>query len=244
MACARVWLPTTTPEDGVTPKPDFSILLLTYNRGAQAAKRVGELERYVLQAHPATDLVVFDNGSRSGLPVDLAMACQDSKQVLLAHFEENLGFGPGFNWVAQNLAKGRNFVFLSDDVEVYGDFIPRLTQELEATPTAFLCKEVVNWRAGWNVFGDTVFSYPQGYFLACSRQMWEEFGGFDPQFSPAGYEDVDLGYRIQQEGLPLIGLPDLPVRHTALADDRMEKTIALRRLFARKWGLPNIPERP
>jgi GT2 family glycosyltransferase len=226
-----------------SPEPTFSILLLTYNRGNHAARHVEELKTSILDRHANAHLEILDNGSHSGLPLELALACSGDQRITLRHVADNEGFGPGFNRLADE-STGEILVLISDDVSVYGDFIPTLKAALEAWPDAIICKEIVNWRAGWNVFGETTFSYPQGYFLACTRATWRELGGFDERFVPAGYEDVDLGYRMERDGRTLTVLGNLPVVHQCQAADRMEETVRLRALFAAKWGLPNVPERP
>lgn len=226
-----------------SPEPTFSILLLTYGRGDHASRHVEELKTNILDRHSNVHLEILDNGSRSGLPIELALTCSGDKRITLRRVQENMGFGPGFNQLADD-STGEILVFISDDVAIYGDFIPKLRAALDAWPTSVICKEIVNWRAGWNVFGDTTFSYPQGYFLACTRATWREVGGFDERFVPAGYEDVDLGYRLEREGRTLTALGDISVQHQCQAKDRMEETVRLRALFAAKWGLPNVPERP
>jgi GT2 family glycosyltransferase len=226
-----------------SPEPTFSILLLTYNRADHAARHVEELKQSVLDGHANAHLEILDNGSSGGLPLELALACAGDQRITLRHVPKNEGFGPGFNRLADD-ATGDILVFISDDVGVYGDFIPKLRAALDAWPASVICKEIVNWRAGWNVFGETTFSYPQGYFLACTRATWRELGGFDERFVPAGYEDVDLGYRMEREARTITALGDLPVRHQCIADERMEETVRLRAIFAAKWGLPNVPERP
>ncbi|WFN58388.1 glycosyltransferase [Synechococcus sp. CCFWC 502] len=43
--------------------------------------------------------------------------------------------------------------------------------------------------------------YVSGAALAIRRQLWNQLGGFSPEFSPAYYEDTDLAFKVRQAGL-------------------------------------------
>jgi len=52
-----------------------------------------------------------------------------------------------------------------------------------------------------------------GAFFVCSRDKFFELGGFDESFSPAYWEDVDLGLRAEQKGYKTALARDIRVRH-------------------------------
>ena len=54
---------------------------------------------------------------------------------------------------------------------------------------------------------------PPGAFLMFRREVWQELGGFDTQFSPLWFEDVDFCKRAHDLGLKIQYVPDVIVRH-------------------------------
>jgi len=226
-------------------QPQFSIVLLTYNRQDLLESRLADL-RLRFARRPEVQLVVFDNGSTDGTPLILwelrKQAMGDNWVVLAYHEKTNIGFGRGFNKAA-GLATGKLLVLISDDVRIFGDFLGPIGDALEEKD-ALICQQVIDWKAGWNQFGDVVFPYPAGHILALRADTWKLMGGFDQRFAPAGYEDVDLGYRAKIGNLAMVALPKLPVAHESLAEPRYEHTVHMKAVFAEKWNLRNEPERP
>ncbi len=54
---------------------------------------------------------------------------------------------------------------------------------------------------------------PAGAFLFFRRSLWTELGGFDPEFHPLWYEDVDFCKRAQDLGWKTRYLPTVTARH-------------------------------
>jgi GT2 family glycosyltransferase len=173
-------------------------------------------------------------------------------QYRVESIKENLGFGGGWN-EAVSRAKGDKLYLLSDDVEIYGDFItPILKKASGLVPGVIVGQQLVDWRAGWNEFGSNPpIPYLGGYFLAMDQMTFLRLHGFDGDtFHPYDYEDIDLCYRATQEhGWSLLAIPKLPIKHGVAAtidkpNDRFLHTMKMRARFAEKHGLPNVPERP
>src|SRR5271166_2610507 len=55
---------------------------------------------------------------------------------------------------------------------------------------------------------------PAGACLAVSRAMWDELGGFDEQFFPVWFEDVDFCKRLRDRGGRIVYCPDARFRHS------------------------------
>lgn len=231
-------------------EPEISIVILTYNRSDLIDHRLTELGRLPL-ADERAEIVVLDNGSTDGTPLVLLSAKQnfDRRGILMRYErnEQNIGFARGFN-LAVGLADSGEIVLLSNDVAVHGNFIPAVKEALSIRDR-IVAREVVSRPAGWNVFGGEIFPWPNGYFLAMERSVWDQLGGFDGDFYPHDYEDVDLGYRALKGQIDLIELSALPVEHlvaqtVGYTPERYEHTCKMRALFAKKHGLQNYPERP
>jgi GT2 family glycosyltransferase len=54
---------------------------------------------------------------------------------------------------------------------------------------------------------------PPGAFLMFRRQLWQRLGGFDTQFHPLWFEDVDFCKRTRNLGLKIQYVPQVIARH-------------------------------
>lgn len=242
------------PEVRPHERPLNSILFLTYKRADLIDERIREVER-LYSSRSDVELIVFDNGSE-GPQISLCLMAFTEitklnnwqMQFCIHNIKENVGFSAGWNKALQ-FANGEYVFLISDDVQVFGDFIAPVVASLKVAPNAIIGEKYVNWRAGWNEFGSLPpIPYIMGHFLAMKKATWDVLGGFDEQFFPYDYEDLDLSYRAVKEGFPLIQL-SLPVIHHAASTigynpDRYAHTVRMRAKFAEKWGLPNEPKVP
>src|SRR6202162_465001 len=54
---------------------------------------------------------------------------------------------------------------------------------------------------------------PPGAFLMCRRDLWQRLGGFDTQFHPLWFEDVDFCKRASSLGFKIQYVPQVIARH-------------------------------
>jgi len=54
---------------------------------------------------------------------------------------------------------------------------------------------------------------PPGAFLMFRREVWQRLGGFDTQFRPLWFEDVDFSKRARDLGLKILYVPGVTARH-------------------------------
>jgi GT2 family glycosyltransferase len=238
-------------------RPRFSIIYLNYNRIDLAKARVQEARRY-LYAHKDAEIIWVDNGSVDG--DHLALFNEEAEafeNVRSLRISENRGFGYGFN-AAVNHSTGEVIVLISNDVEVKGDFLAAAGDAIyDFCARGFLvCHKAHLGNTGWNTFNGEVFPYAAGHFLAMARGNWDYIGGFDELYYPYDYEDIDLSTAFRR--IPSIQVaPDariksmemLPIVHAGgqtigFTPERYEHTVRMRALFADKWGVLNVPERP
>jgi N-acetylglucosaminyl-diphospho-decaprenol L-rhamnosyltransferase len=55
---------------------------------------------------------------------------------------------------------------------------------------------------------------PAGACLAVTRTMWDKLGGFDEQFFPVWFEDVDFCKRLRDQGGKIVYCPEARFRHS------------------------------
>jgi len=231
----------------------ISIILLGYNRSDLTEARLAELSSQRLD-DGLVEVIAFDNASTDGTPLVMAAAAQhykadpDAPRLITGRATPNRGFGGGFN-LAVGLSTGECIALLSNDVQVYGDIVRPTARQLSTAPDMIIGHSIITRAAGWNCFGNRMIPYLQGYFLAMRRDLWNKLGGFDEDFAPYDYEDLDLSYRAEAMGVALFEDRGLPVHHLGAQTigynpERYEQTVAMRALFARKHELVNEPMRP
>jgi len=216
----------------------ISIIIPVWNKMTQTAECLAHLVPFL---EPEDQLIVVDNGSTDETQMLLEYWQRIiPEQMDIIRNEENRGFG-GANNQGAELARNPILLWMSNDVIVKGKFQASLEMAFQGNRQRVVCGRLVNWPGGWNEFGDLIIPYAEGWFIAVTKQFFEVVGGFDPQFFPCDYEDVDLSYRAAQAGYELVQ-GKLPVQHrcgvtATQLENRLEVTKKHRMLFAKKWGL-------
>ena len=195
------------------------------------------------------EIILVDDAS-TDIEIDGGVAwwqktLQGGHTIRYIKHDVNGGFGKSMNDGCK-MAKGDVVVLLSNDVRVSGDFVAPVVSTLQSNPKAFIGNEFLNRPTGWNEFvvkGKKGFvPYVNGWFIACTKDAWNEIGGFDLYLRQMDYEDVDISATAVSMGYNLVGI-NLPfLRHLGgqtvypLYPNRQEYTIKNRQLFISKWG--------
>jgi GT2 family glycosyltransferase len=232
-------------------QPKFSIILPVYNRYDLTNRFLFDLYKKIPNLSDGEVIVVSD-GSGDETIAGLAWW----KATIFKHHgfqiyysEKNNGFGWANNKGAE-LAQSDILLFISNDVLVREDFVTKsITKLHEEDNRQLLGNEVYIQDVGWNKFGDHIVPYIAGYFFGCTKEIWEELGGFDPIFGKATYEDIDISLKAIVSGIKLtqcqFQLEHLVGQTMVMDDKRMELTKHNQQLFIEKWGdqIPEIMEK-
>ena len=232
------------------PEPRVSIILPFYGKYELVMARLYEMNLYLKE--PCEIVLVNDASPDDSFEGNLAWWQNLKKhEVKYVKNPENLGFGGSMNRGAKK-ATGEFLIFLSNDVQVSGDFVSPTIERLTENPKRLVGGRLIDWPAGWNEFGTPkdkiVIPWLEGWFLAATRVGWEELGGFDPIYGRFDYEDLCLSTMALWLGYELAPLNLPSLRHMSgqtimsLNIDRRKITDANKAKYIEKWGnkLPEI----
>lgn len=229
-----------------------SVILLSFNAWHLVHARMAELYKYL----PSDcELVWVDNGTTEEAAMGGMVWWQDiyNKPLQFYRFPVNQGFSIGNNKGAE-LAVGEYLIFLSTDVVIHRPFVDDIISTLTEHPKWVLGGRVIDWPGGWNQISiggrEWVIPYCEGYALALRRDAWEDAGGYDPRYSPADCEDIDLSIALASKGYELHAVPPGYFTHLGggtfqangvSPDTRMQTTIRNKQRLVEKWA-DRLPE--
>lgn len=240
---------------------ELSVVIPTRDRPERLRETLAGLGRQVLEPD-STEILVVDNGSDPGSGSDCRPAPEpDAEGPVVIRFlrEPQPGASAARN-LALREARGHVILFLSDDTPPASDDL--LTSHLELhrvhPEPEYAVLGRIDWDPGlevsafmdWLSRSGFLFSYdrlrpgpvpPSTNFISshvsakCS--ILRKVGAFDERF-PYLMEDVELGIRLQVEGLSLSYHPELVVHHDhpqtleGFLERMFEVGVAARRLHA------------
>lgn len=124
--------------------------------------------------------------------------------------KENRGFSHTCNTGAKIAIKNgaEIVIFLSTDVTVMGDIAGDVETLVNLDKNIVVGGTILCNDTGWNNLPNCgPVPYPEGWMLACHVDVWGQLGGFDGNFAPYDYEDVDLGTQCWWQGIKLVSAP-------------------------------------
>lgn len=201
-----------------------------------------ELTNHVLldiyaNSHSVDEVLVLDNGSKdNSTRLGLEYWMKTSLNVRVASVDENIGFIGICNWGVPQ-ATHENVVLISNDVRIESDLANEVRSKLKWDN--ILGGVLYRGSTGWNEFDGRIYPYLEGWLLAFKKKTWEDLGGFDEDFAPYDFEDVDLstsainmGYTLEQlEG----SYHHLAAGTIGYNDERLAITNRNREIFRSKW---------
>ncbi|HUO22421.1 MAG TPA: glycosyltransferase family 2 protein [Caulobacteraceae bacterium] len=215
--------------------PLLSVVIVTFDSGRTLERCLTALKA---QSFPSFEVILADNGSNDGAAHTAAAA---DPNIRLMPMGGNLGFAAANNRAAA-AAHGRWLVLLNPDAYARPDWLAELVAIAGAYPdvSCFTSRQLMAatpelldgagdamtaagfpFRAGYGrpdapfMPAGEVFS-PCGAAMMIDRTLFLDIGGFDESFF-CYCEDVDLGYRLQLLGHPVMLAPRAVVLHEGSA---------------------------
>jgi len=228
---------TTTLSGGLPRFPRFeqvnvSIVVPVYNHLRETLVCLESIVRFTSDL--SYEVIVVDDCSSDETPGSI----QRLEGISYLRNERNLGFVGSCNRGAAS-ARGEFLVFLNNDTVVTPGWLSALAETFGNIPgTGLVGAKLVYpdgrlqeaggviWRdaSAWNYGHSDNPDHPSYNFVRetdyCSgacimvpRALFHEMGGFDPHYSPAYYEDVDLAFKVRRAGHKVVYQPSARVIH-------------------------------
>jgi len=235
-----------------------SIVILTYNQLEYTKQCIDSIRKYT--QHGTYEIIIVDNHSTDGT-VEWLMQQKDIKVIFN---DINLGFPKGCNQGIE-IASGDYVLLLNNDVIVTENWLNNLLTALEsdhsigavgpitnsaayytAVPTSYTYLDEMHQFARMNNISDSEKWEERlkliGYCMLIKRQVIQEIGLLDEQFTPGNYEDDDYSVRLRESGYKLLLCHDTFIHHYGSVSWKEDTTGYSELLsenelkFKNKWG--------
>ncbi len=212
--------------------PDVSIVIPVYNQFDYTYLCVKSI---IEHSDGCTYEIIIADDCSTDFTKDIDKAISGLRIVRNA---KNLRFLLNCNNAAK-LARGKYILFLNNDTQVQDNWLEPLVTLIESSEEIGLVGSKlvypdgrlqeaggILWKDGsaWNYGNGSNPDLPEynyikevdyisGASIMLSRKLWEDLGGFDEQFAPAYYEDVDIAFEIRRRGYKVMYQPLSVVVH-------------------------------
>ena len=191
-------------------------------------KRPLNKARFFMPRYTLPD-VLRDLHANVSLPHEVIVVCNGQDRELVdfvtanPHIDKyclnsvNVGVARSWNMGAE-MAEGEALCFVNDDVEIGTGAIEELYRNLNSDP---LIGEVGPSGGTWEKDGGQYVTAENpvevdqisGYLFLLKRQVYDQAMGFDVEYSPAGFEEIDMSFAVRKLGFKCVVVPGLPIKH-------------------------------
>jgi glycosyltransferase involved in cell wall biosynthesis len=205
-----------------------SVVIPTKNRSALLGQTIEHIET---QTFPRDqyEVIVIDNDSSDDTRGVLEQKSGTYPNVKCG-FQEKPGAAATRN-AGLRMVSGELVLFVDDDVQAEPELIQRHVEYHEKHPGASVIGAMaIPWGDTTDPFlrylrdhrilnpyspsnGPIDFSYYHTCNVSTPANILLELGGFNEAFNVYGMEDIELGYRLEQRGLPMIFAPEAKALH-------------------------------
>lgn len=187
------------------------------------------------------ELILANDGSVESKTYTMLEHCRTKYPFFrTVRFDVNRGFA-SINNLAARESEGDILCFLSDDVQILKPFWNEIKMEdLEKT---FIGGRYITQDTGWNCWRTSIFPYLEGWCVICTRSAFEDVGGWDKNYDPHDYEDIDLSTTARAYSYKLKEFPKGNFKHSLGGTigrkksdtERLKVTQRNRLYFESKW---------
>jgi|GEM_PF-1765280 len=252
-------------QDGSAPPPLVSIIIPTFNKWEYTSACLESLHLAAQTQQTSCEVIIVDNASTDltsealgSLPGCLQLS------IRIHRNKTNLGFAKACNQGAR-LARGRYLLFLNNDTEARPGWLDAMVETIESDPSIAIVGSKLLYPDGTIQHGGVIVRRGRPYPIipahlhrgrpagesdqpldlnavtaAClliRREIFAAAGGFDEGYVN-GYEDVDLCFKVKEQGWRIVYTPkSVLVHHESVSSGRHQRDIEnLNRLHWRWLG--------
>ncbi len=183
--------------------------------------------KHNLQYLPYCEVIIVNDDPTDSLKQDL----KEFPQILLIENPENKGFGQSVN-LGLTKAKYPFVMLLNSDVCLIDDSFKNALRQLKKDSTLFAIsfaqkekdgslvgKNKLYWKNGMiyhqksNNLTFGINGWAEGGSCLIDRKKFMDLKGFDSQYKPFYWEDIDLSYRAWKHGYKVFFDPEIIVEH-------------------------------
>jgi hypothetical protein len=265
----RKTLSETDTQAKVLEKPfsgKISIIILNYNTKVAVQNCLESIRRHTSDINH--EVIVIDNGSTDGSIETL----RSFPGIRLAENKINIGVSRGWNQGIRMIDPGNDVVVLNSDIIVQENWLSKLNHVAYSNPTiglvgcrikgtknnngdllhtgALIRRDGMGEENEWGVplkdYGQCQVNRQSqivvGACMYLRRQVLDEVGLFDEDYTPAYFEDSDMCLKVARAGYKVIYCGEVTLLHEHGATSRannMNATALLganRVKFAKKWA--------
>ena len=199
-----------------TARPLITVQMCTYNRRALLGRVLQALFEQDLDANQY-EIVLVDDGSTDGSYEEVIATLRPPCALYVVR-QKNAGLARGRN-VGIARARGEIILFMDDDVLATPGLLSAHLR-FHRSHARSICRAGVINVAGFGDLPPARYSwrnYSGAYFwttnVSLPLSLVRDAGGFDERFREYGWEDLELGFRLRQMGVPSILARDAVVYH-------------------------------
>lgn len=200
--------------------PKVDIVIPTYN-GLHLLRKF--LPAVYAHTPNLNNLIIVDDGGQDETEEYL----KSFSRVTYIKSPKNLGFSHSMN-LGVMASKSKYVVFLNNDVLVKKNYLLQPIKFMEEDSYLFavnFCEQnsswpLATWSAGKLQYTNSAnkdreyyCAWPSGGSSLIRREYFNKIGGFNEVYSPAYWEDIDLGWRAWKSGWKIIWTPSSKVDH-------------------------------
>lgn len=202
--------------------PTIDVVIPSYNGQKLLEENLPLLFKFA--SNQISKVIIVDDGSTDSTKSFLN---QKYKNVVYIKNNANLGFSKSVN-IGVSASSADYVVLLNNDVKVKKDFLKEPLKIMERDKNLFAVNfnesnsswPLVSWSKGKMQFTrsnkkDKAYycAWASGGSSLIRKNFYEQIGGLNEIFSPAYWEDIDLGWRAWKNGWAIIWTPNSNVDH-------------------------------
>lgn len=193
------------------------VVIPVWDRDIQHGYTARAVTELIATVHDDMVVVFVDNASPFKGTRELLLEKERAhpERIKVVCNEENRGYGGAANqgvfWGYQQGAE--HFIVCNNDIAFLSPVWWRpLVERLEQKPDSLVGLRYITDNEWTRVYYNFI-PYLEGFMLAFNRGFVEKIGYFDERFHPAWFEDVDLSWRVVENGYTLELVEGVSVFH-------------------------------